>query len=614
MASGAHEGLRPTTLVLVPRSSALPRPSGELDLRDPVVRKAVAATLPPVATMAALWGSGPAGIAVSVALGGAWFAALHRRRARLERALAQLRGPDAFVRARARAALENEAAGGPLAVALGWVDDPTSDIEGMLALDDLERGALDHALVRLRTHAADHRRPRTRSAGRGAIGDVARAVLAWVLPRCESYRVRRRSLYVATDWEGSAIPPDVALLLDVLTVLEASDATSVTRTYAELDRERLTQRFPLLHALVVATVRRRLPGSGGALSKLLGALDERPRAVAHRLHPWASRASGDGYRRPSTSDPQTQLALPTAPAHVEEVALAALGGTLGPAGPRAAELSNVAMAVAGSWGVALGLFAELGWAGVPLFVVAAGLTGWWSLLRRSARKHKEAPLRSLGFGRYARIAELTSRGSRSSRRGRHWGRAGYTMLGSLRVAEASLPRGDRATARGALEWWFHELQPQTLQTLPMTGIAASLLRMATLLGAREARDLLFRVLRPSRRDAQAGVLRTGFGDHVAALALARALVHADRSEMSQAQHELSRAAPYLDRIELDEDELDLYAELVRRVHDAGRSLPQPLQRWRARPPARWVEETWPAAVRAPAHASHGRVSTTVRVG
>lgn len=465
-----------------------------------------------------------------------------------------------------------------------------ADAGAHAALLRLEAGELEAALrmaslpLRDATSSVRARTPKV-----GYFGEAVRSVLGWLFPELGLRPIAASVLRPPADTSVAIGYEDLDLMVATLRVLEASgrDAgPAVRRAFAELDVSRLGDRYPVLCALVLGSVRRHEPTAEAELARRLEALRGSSRDVVTRRYPDLASLDAEPYRLPA---PSTSTALErTAP-----TALQALRATPG--------LTKwiPLPARGGPWSALFSLWlllTALGGNDPLLYVLAAVFGGMW-ISTLAHQRDRVRPLREAGVTSRARLAELSLMAARAGPRTtgaptpHPFDRGELMLVVGLAQAEMRLREGELEEAKEQIGWWLEGLDVGVLATVDLYAVAGSALRVATLLGYREAAMHLngWIVSSPSR----IGRTRTGHGNAPRAVWLARALYLAHDGLDAVALRALDQAAAQRDVV-LDDFERELYGVLIQRMAGRGHVIPDGLRelRWQSAEPA-WIRSVWP---------------------
>lgn len=465
-----------------------------------------------------------------------------------------------------------------------------ADAGAHAALLRLEAGELEAALrisslpLRDGTSSVRARTPKV-----GYFGEAVRSVLAWLFPELGLRPIAASVLRPPADTSVAIGYEGLDLMVATLRVLEASgrDAgPSVRRAFAELDVSRLGDEYPVLCALVLGTVRRHEPAAEAELAQRLDALRGSSREVVTRRFPDLADRDGEPYRLPA---PVTSTALERA----APTALQALRATPG--------LTKwiPLPARGGPWSALFSLWlllTALGGNDPLLYVLAAVFGGMW-VSTLAHQRDRVRPLREAGVTSPARLRELSLMAARAGPRTtgaptpHPFDRGELMLVVGLAQAEVCLRDGEIEDAKEQIGWWLEGLDVGVLATVDLYAVAASALRVATLLGYRDAAMHLngWIVSSPSR----IGRTRTGHGNAPRAVWLARALHLAHDGLDAVALRALDQAAPQREVV-LDDFERELYGVLIERMARRGHVIPERLRalRWQSAEPS-WIGQVWP---------------------
>lgn len=466
-----------------------------------------------------------------------------------------------------------------------------ADAGAHAALLRLEAGELEAALrmaslpLRDGTSSIRARTPKV-----GYFGEAVRSVLAWLFPELGLRPIAASVLRPPADTSVALGYEELDLMVATLRVLEASgrDAgASVRRAFAELDVARLGDKYPVLCALVLGSVRQHEPAAEVQLSERLEALRGSSRDVVTRRFPDLADLDGEPYRLPArVTSTALERAAPTS--------LQALHAT--PGLTRWIPLPSRG----GPWSALFSLWlllTALGGNDPLLYVLAAIFGGMW-VTSLAHQRDRVRPLREAGVTSRARLRELSLMAARAGPRTtgaptpHPFDRGELMLVVGLAEAEKRLRDGDVEQAKEQIGWWMEGLDVGVLATVDLYAVAGSALRVATLLGYREAAMHLngWIVSAPSR----VGRTRTGHGNAPRAVWLARALHLAHDGLDSVALRALDQAAAQRDVV-LDDFERELYGVLLARLARRGHVIPDSLHelRWSGSEPD-WIGAVWPS--------------------
>lgn len=474
------------------------------------------------------------------------------------------------------------------------------DAWGYAALHRLEAGDLDGALLHAhRIGAMAGHQTRRRTPDMGFLGEAVMSVMGRLFPETK-LRVPKASVFhAAQDRAAEAEDPQLPSVLAVLRLLEAAghgDRGAVIRAFNELPGRQLERDLPTLRLLAWAAAARTEPALADGLVDALEALCDAQQALIRRRFSELQTSAMGAYRR-AEEVPEAALALQSPPGALQELATSAPPSRWFPVVAAPVRMTGwmfmaMAMLSAATMGVSVAALAMCGIAVAILVPSSAG--------RLYHRWTRVAPLRTAGIADPIWLGELARSRTRSGplsgddARLYPFDRGELMLFVALHRAEASLGRGAIDEAHGQIDWWLVGAEDATLQRLDTHPVAAGLMRMATLLDRPEvAARISIRAALATAPSRSVRGRRSGRGDAPQAVALARALMHARQRRWEHAGQELLRAADARSVV-LDDFELALYGELVRRVR-ANASVAEGILgklEQVASPP--WIATVWPA--------------------